>query len=73
MHFAYREKVFIKKRGAGRQQSASDDVHVKAIRALMEEHRCWTCTEIARDVVNSLDTILYILKKKLKMKKICAR
>ena len=61
------------KRGAGRQQSARDDVHVNAVRALLEEHRCWTCIELAREVGVAPGTILHILKKKLKMKKICAR
>ena len=29
-----------KKRGAGRPQSVSNDVHVNAVRALLEEHSC---------------------------------
>ena len=28
--------------GAGRPQSSRDYVHVNAVRALLEEHRCWT-------------------------------
>ena len=43
-----------KKRGAGRPQSASDDVHVNTVRALLEEHRCWTCIELARDGIHCL-------------------
>ncbi|PSN32984.1 hypothetical protein C0J52_23692 [Blattella germanica] len=61
------------KRGAGRQQSARDDVHVNAVRALLEEHHCWTCIELAREVGVAPGTILHILKKKLKLRKICAR
>ncbi|KAJ4441030.1 hypothetical protein ANN_10879 [Periplaneta americana] len=38
------------KHGAGRPQSASDDVHVNAVRALLKEYRCWTCVELAREV-----------------------
>ncbi|KAJ4441535.1 hypothetical protein ANN_11391 [Periplaneta americana] len=38
------------KLGAGRPQSASDDVHVNVVIALLEEHRCWTCIELAREV-----------------------
>ncbi|PSN32627.1 hypothetical protein C0J52_22380 [Blattella germanica] len=61
------------KRGASRPQSARDDVHVNAVRALLEELRCWTCIELAREVGVAPGTILHILKKKLKMRKICAR
>ena len=61
-----------KKRGADRPQSASDVVYVNAVRALLEEHRCWTCIELAREVGIAPGTILHILKK-LKMRKICAR
>ena len=53
------------KRGAGR----SDDVYVNSVRALLEEHSCWTCIELAREV----GAVLHILKKKLKTRKICAR
>ena len=31
------------KHGASRLQSTSEDVHVNAIRAPLEEYRCWTC------------------------------
>ncbi|PSN45363.1 hypothetical protein C0J52_06520 [Blattella germanica] len=62
-----------KKRGAGRLQSASDDVHVNAVRALLEEHCYWTCIELAREVGVAPGTILHILKKKLNLRKICAR
>ncbi|PSN53204.1 hypothetical protein C0J52_04500 [Blattella germanica] len=61
------------KRGVGRPQSARDDVHVNAVRALLETYRCWTCIELAREVGVAPGTILHILKKKLKMRKICAR
>ena len=44
-----REDVRVK-RGDGRPQSACDDVRVNALRALLEEHRCWTCIELAREV-----------------------
>ena len=37
------------------------------------KNRCWTCIELAREVGYSPDMILHILKKKLKMRKICAR
>ena len=50
MYFLEGGKMFIKNRGTGRQQSASDDVHVNVVRALLEEHRCWTCIEIAREI-----------------------
>ena len=61
------------KRGAGRPQTASDDVHANAVRALLQEHRCWTCIELARQVGIVPGTFLHILKKKLKVRKICAR
>ena len=32
IHFAEGEKMFIRKRGAGRPHSASDDMHVNAVR-----------------------------------------
>ena len=38
------------KRGAGRLQSASDDIHMNTVRALLEEHLCWTSIELAREV-----------------------
>ena len=41
------------------------------LRALLEEHRCWTCIGLAREVGIAPDTILRILKK-LKIRKICA-
>ncbi|PSN51982.1 hypothetical protein C0J52_18907 [Blattella germanica] len=53
------------KRGAGRPQSARDDVHVNAVRALLEEH--------PREVGVAPGTILHILKKMLKMRKICTQ
>ena len=46
--------------------AASDDVHVNTASALLEEHRCWTCIERAREVGIAPSTILHILKKKLK-------
>ncbi|KAJ4451807.1 hypothetical protein ANN_03281 [Periplaneta americana] len=46
MHYATGGKMFIKKHGTGRPQSASDDVHVNAVRVLLEENRCWTCIEL---------------------------
>ena len=73
IHFAEGGKMFIKKHGASRPRSASDVVHVNAIRALLEEHHCWTCIELARKVGIATGTILHILKKKLKMRKFCAR
>ncbi|PSN49948.1 hypothetical protein C0J52_18202, partial [Blattella germanica] len=45
------------KRGAGRPQSARDDVHVNAVRALLEEH--------PREVGVAPGKILHILKKKM--------
>ncbi|PSN37524.1 hypothetical protein C0J52_14902 [Blattella germanica] len=54
-----------KKRGAGRPQSASDYVHVNVVRALQEEHRCWTCIELAREVGVAPGMILHVLMKKL--------
>ena len=48
------------KRGAGRSQSASNDVHVNAARALLEEHNC-TCIELARVVGIASGTIFHIL------------
>ena len=56
-----------------KQQSASDDVHVNAVKALLEEHSCWTYIELAREDGIAPGTILHILKKKLKMRKICGR
>ena len=50
IHLAERGKMFIKKRGVGRPQSASDDAHVNADRTLPEEHSCWTCTKLAREL-----------------------
>ena len=44
-------------------------VHVNAVRALPEEHRCRTYAELARDVGIFPGTILHILRKKLKMRK----
>ena len=41
-------------------------MHVNTVRTLLEEHRCWTCTELAREVGIAPGTILHILKKKLK-------
>ena len=66
MHLTKRDDVH-KKCGADRLQSASDDVHVNAVRALLEEHRCWTCIALARKV----GIALHILQK-LNMRKICA-
>ena len=60
------------KRGTGRPQSESDDVHVNAARALLEEQLFWICIELAWELRIAPSTILQILKKKLKMKKICA-
>ena len=40
---------------------------------LLEDHLCWTCVELTREVGIAPGMILHILKKKLKMKKICAR
>ena len=48
------------KRGAGRSQSACDEVHVKAVTALLEEHNC-TCIELARVVGIASGTIFHIL------------
>ncbi|PSN50714.1 Uridine 5'-monophosphate synthase [Blattella germanica] len=48
-YVGWREDVH-QKHGAGRPQSARDDVHVNAVRALLEAHRCWTCIELAREV-----------------------
>ena len=63
-----------KKRGAGRPQSASDDVHENAVRELLEEHRCRSCSvKLAREVGIAPGTILHILRKKIKMRKICSR
>ncbi|KAJ4425542.1 hypothetical protein ANN_27736 [Periplaneta americana] len=61
--------MFIKN-GASRLPSASVDVHVNAVRALLEEHRCWTYIELAGVVGIAPGTILHILKKKLMMRKI---
>ena len=54
-----------------RPQSASG-VYVNAVRALLEEHLCWTCIELAREVGIAPGTILHILKK-LQMSNICAQ
>ncbi|KAJ4440404.1 hypothetical protein ANN_08545 [Periplaneta americana] len=51
------------KRVADRLQLASDDMHVNAARALLEEHHYWTCTELAREVGIAPSMILHILKK----------
>ncbi|PSN34458.1 hypothetical protein C0J52_20176 [Blattella germanica] len=48
--FMPRREDVHQKRAAGRLQSARDDVHVNAVKALLEEHRCWTCIELAREV-----------------------
>ncbi|KAJ4430430.1 hypothetical protein ANN_22646 [Periplaneta americana] len=61
------------KRGDVRSQSASDDVYVNSVRALLQEHRCWTCIELAREVGIAPGTILHVLKKQSKMRTICAR
>ncbi|KAJ4442993.1 hypothetical protein ANN_04641, partial [Periplaneta americana] len=61
------------KRGVGRPQLISDDVHVNAVRALLEKHCCWTCIELTREVRIAPGTILHIFTKKLKLRKICAR
>ena len=63
-----------KKLGVGRSQSVSGDEYVNAARALLEEHRCRYCSiKLAREVGIAPGTILHILKKKLKMRKICSR
>ena len=48
-------------------------MHVNAVRALLEEHRCWTCIELAREVRIAPGTILHILKRKTKVRKMFAR
>ncbi|PSN58357.1 hypothetical protein C0J52_12991 [Blattella germanica] len=70
--FRRRREDVHQKRGAGRPQSARDDVHVNAVRALLEEHHCWTCIKLTREVGVAPGTIFHLLKKKLKMRKICA-
>ena len=50
-----------KKSRAGRKQLSSDNVHVNAIRALLEEHHCWTCIELVREVGIASGMIFYIL------------
>ena len=65
-------KTFCRGREAGRPQSECDCVHVNAVRALLEEHRCWTCIELAEKVGIAPGTVLHKLKK-LEMRKFCAR
>ena len=73
MYFAEGGKIFIKKRGAGRPQTAGDDMHVNAVTALLEKQRCWNSIELARQIGIAPAAIFHILKKKLKMRKNCAR
>ena len=55
--------------GAGRHVAATDDLHVQAIRILLEEDRRWTCVQISRELDIEVSTVHTILRKKLNMQK----
>ena len=57
---------------AGRPVAATDDLHVQAVRFLLEEDRHWTCVEISRELGIAASTVHTILRKKLNMQKFCA-
>ena len=57
---------------AGRSVAATDNLHVQAVMPLLEGDRLWTCVEISRELGIAVSTVHTILRKKLKMQKVCA-
>ena len=42
---------------SGRPVAARDDLHVQAVRDLLEEDRSWTCVEISRELGIAASTV----------------
>ena len=57
---------------AYRPVGATDDLHVQAVRVVLEEDRRWTCLEISRELGIAASTVYTILIKKLNIQKVCA-